>query len=697
MSKFFNHYKIISMCVFSILIGNSTLKTCAQDSVSHAAFVDPFICTSNDHGQTDVAAGLPFGMIKPCPDTSPHGHSGYDYSVKEIIGFSQTRFSGVGCSGTGGNILILPFLENGAGGVPKQAKYQKSTEVADPGYYSVQFENRIVTELSATRQVSYYQFTFPKSDKAGISIDLASSLAGNVSEKHQIDNGILSGKISAATACGKGQYTFYYALTIGKPKMKLDTGGSKCTFRFLTSEQEVVPVFCALSVVSSENAIKTLKKGMELPFDEVKEKARQEWNNLLNTIYVESSNDTLKRIFYTHLYHALQTPFIINDEDGQYRGSDGKIYHSDQSHFHGWSIWDTFRTKLPLLSLLYPEVYSQMMISLKELYLQGKHDWATNSEPFLTVRTEHAVIVLLEAERKGLLSFSLDEVYPQLKEEATRLPFKSPDQILESSYDLWALSEIAGDLGHRNDQLVYREKAFQYRKTWKKYFRHMNRKSDIMHGRGLYEGTLWQYRWFVPFDIDGILKMNGGKEKFEKELDYFFNHELFNIGNQPDIQVPYLYAYTNSPWKTQELVHQLLTQPTNNWYGTHGKWKAPEIRKIFTDTPDGYISEMDDDAGTMSSWFIWSALGLYPVYPGDTHLVISTPLFQKTTIDIDDKQLIIEAAGLSDSNKYIQNAKFNDRELNSCLIDFNWLLEGGKLELFMGEKPNRKWGLSELK
>jgi putative alpha-1,2-mannosidase len=186
--------------------------------------------------------------------------------------------------------------------------------------------------------------------------------------------------------------------------------------------------------------------------------------------------------------------------------------------------------------------------------------------------------------------------------------------------------------------------------------------------------------------------MIGGERKFERQLDYFFNHELFNIGNQPDIQVPYLYAYTNSPWKTQELVHRLLTQPTDNWYGTHDKWKVPEIRKIFTDAPDGFISEMDDDAGTMSSWYVWSALGLYPVFPGDSKMVISTPLFEKTTINFGDNTLVVEAQNLSATNKFIQKARFNDLELNSCFIDFNTLIKGGVLKLELGEKPNKNWG-----
>lgn len=670
----------------TLLLG-SLLNVTGQ-SLTPANLVDPFICTSDDHGQTDVAAGVPFGMVKPCPDTNPIGQSGYDYSSGEIKGFSQVRISGVGCDGAGGNLRILPFLFAGDNKVPHQEKYLKSTEQAVPGYYSVKFKNQILAEMTGSRQVAYYRFTFPKSEGAGISIDLASSFAGKgAGTQHLKEDGILSGKVSGATVCGKGIYSFFYAIAVKKSGVNTTKNGYRMVFQFSTEDQQVVPVFCALSVVSEENAIQTLKRNMANSFDDVKNEAFKLWNDRLNVVDVETTNDTLKRIFYTHLYHALQSPFIINDEDGTYRGSDRQLYQSDQPHFFGWSIWDTFRTKLPLFSLLYPKAYSQMMLSLKHLYLEGKPQWATLTEPFPTVRTEHAVIALLEAQRKGLLPFSLGEIYPELRDEMANLPFDSPDEVLESSFDLWAMSQIATDLDSTRDQRLYQRQAMHYRKTWRKYFKRMDRRADIMHARGLYEGTLWQYRWFVPSDIDGVQKMMGGKTKYEKQLDYFFDHELFNIGNQPDIQVPYLYAYTDSAWKTQQLVHRLLTEPTNNWYGTHEKWKRPETRKIFTDTPDGYISEMDDDAGTMSSWYVWSAIGLYPVFPGDTKLVINTPLFDKTTIELPKGKLIIEASDLSPKNKYIQKIRFNGKDWDSIFIDFTDLKNGGLLELEMGDEP----------
>ncbi len=660
-----------------------------EQAKSNVEFIDPFMCTSDDRGQTDPSASIPFGMVKAGPDTRPVAHAGYEYTAEEMQGFSSTRFSGVGCRGTGGNLRVLPYNLTNNDTVPEAIKYKKQTEVAIPGYYSVTLDNGIKCELTATRQVAVHRYTYPESDKSGLSIDLASAFVEPKIEEHTINaDGIITGKVSSGCVCKKGIYTFYFAISTDKEGIQPAERNSVLNYVFSTTANEELNVYCALSVVSEENARRNLNAVKDQSFDNVKNAAYTQWEELVKVVDVETDNDTLKRLFYTHLYHVVQSPFIINDNVGEYRGSDGKLYKTEQNYYHGWSIWDTFRSKLPLLSLFYPERFKEITTSLGELYKQGKPDWGTETEPFLTVRTEHSVIVLLEAYRKGLLTFSLEDIYPQLKEEATKLPFKTPDNILESSFDLWALSEIAKELGHDEDAERYHQKAFQYDSIWKEKFMVMDENSDIMHGDGLYEGTLWQYRWFVPFDIEGIQKLVGGKDEFERQLDYFFENELFNIGNQPDIQVPYLYAYTNAPWKTQKLVNTLLTKPTNNWYGTHKKWKKPEYRKIFQDSPEGYVKEMDDDAGTMSGWYVCSAIGLYPVFPGSTQLVVNTPLFHKVTINTTGgSPLVIEATNLSDKSIYIQSITFNGEELDSNFIDFNRISKGGKLEIVLGEQP----------
>lgn len=684
---------------FRILVLALLILSCDQKKVEftykYVDHVDPFIATASDHGQTDPAAAVPFGMAKPAPDTYPVGHSGYDFDATEILGFSNTRFSGVGCRGVGGNIRILPLVLDNLDAIPSRLKMDKTSENATPGYYHVSLANGISCQLSATQQVGFHKYTFPKSEKAVLQIDLASSFSKFNFEKHELLSiSVVTGEIAAANVCDEGNYKFYFAIGTNKNDIEVTDEDSILTYHFKTANKEEIMVYCALSTVSRTMALEHLKKSRTVSFDTVVENARRAWEDMLQVVSVETDDLTQKRLFYTHLYHALQTPFKINEPDGSYVGSDGKVYQTERpAHYHGWSIWDTFRSKLPLFSLLYPNTFQDLTVSLKTLYKQGKVDWATQKEPFLTVRTEHAIIVLLDAHRKGLLSFSLKEIYTELKQEALQHEFESPDAILESSYDLWALSQIAGELGYSKDAKKYNDQALQYKTIWKDKFLIMDDKSDIMHGDGLYEGTLWQYRWFVPFDIKGIQNMMGGPKVFEAQLDEFFEKEYFNIGNQPDIQVPYLYAYTTSPWKTQRLMNNLLTKETNNWYGTHEKWENPITRKIFQDNPAGFLKEMDDDAGTMSSWYVWSAMGLYPVFPGDTKLVISTPLFDKITIKTEDKTIVITSKKNSERDIYIQKASFNGEELQSCFIDFNRLAAGGILKIELGETPNKTWGI----
>ncbi|UJH68580.1 GH92 family glycosyl hydrolase [Allomuricauda sp. SCSIO 65647] len=679
--------------LFYIVVGTSLLYTQREEGsrAQNVDYVDPFICTGSDHGQTDPAAGVPFGMAKPAPDSHPLGHSGYNFDADEILGFSNTRFSGVGCRGVGGNLRILPYIGSSSP-YPNPRAYKKETERAQAGYYTVELEDGIRCEFTATRQVAFHRYTFPKSETVGLTIDLTSSLSKFYHEKHHIqENGVIMGEISGANVCDKGKYTFYYALATSLKNFNIEEKDGKIFFSFKTPEENEVRVLCAISTVSAQSALKNLQQFHDKSFEEVKRQAHEEWANILSVVEVEGENNVHKKLFYTHLYHVLQTPFQIQDEDGSFRGSDGKIYGTDRAdHYHGWSIWDTFRTKLPLLSLLYPEYYKDMVSAIGKLYQQGKPDWATEKEPFLTVRTEHSGIVVLEAHKKGLLPFSLESIYPHLKEEARQLPFETPDNVLESSYDLWALSQVAREIGKGKEYRKYQKKAINYRKTWKEKFLTMDENSDIMHGDGLYEGTLWQYRWLVPYDIKGIQKLLGGKKVFEEQLDYFFDNELFNIGNQPDIQVPYLYVYTRSPWKTQKLVNRLMTKKTNNWYGTHEKWKTPSTRKIFQATPHGYIREMDDDAGTMSAWFVCSAIGLYPVFPGSTQLALTTPLFQKIAIKTPGKPLQIVTNGFSTENIFIQKVTWNGDEINSSLIDFNMISRGGVLQFELGNKPKPK-------
>ncbi|MDQ3535106.1 MAG: glycoside hydrolase family 92 protein [Bacteroidota bacterium] len=418
--------------------------------------------------------------------------------------------------------------------------------------------------------------------------------------------------------------------------------------------------------------------------------SRDLWERKLSKIVVEGEEDN-KKLFYSNLYRAFQAPYNTTSSDGSYRGSDGKIYKADGFTFYqGWSIWDNFRTQLPLLTILEPEISLDICKSLVELYKQGKFRWASTTEPFPTVRTEHSSIVLLDAYKKGITNFNIEAAYHCMLQEVDSLPYASPDNILESSYDYWALSEIAGIIGKENDRKKFLEKANQYKKVWRDKFLVMDTNSDIMHGDGLYEGTLWQYRWFVTWDVPGLMELIGGEEEFVDQLTHFFEKDLYNHGNQPDIHAPFLFNFFDSPWKTQKWVNQILTKDMIQWYGTHDKWDEPYIGKIYKNSPQGYLFEMDEDMGTMSSWYVLSAIGIYPQNVGEPYYHLTSPIFNRLKIETSTNTWFeIQAPAFNDSNFYIDKAILNNTILEKNRISHKTLTEGGFLKLELTDVPKK--------
>ncbi len=662
----------------------------AQESL--ALYIDPFIGTSSDHGQTDPSANVPFGMIKPGPDTSPIGQSGYDFLAGTLIGFSQTRISGVGCTGAGGNLRLLPFVSTSNA----TEKIDKSTEVAQAGYYSVKLINGVLVEITAGRTSAIYRFIYPKSKKSGLSLDLASTLATFKGESHEVVNrNQIRGWVQSTNTCNFGMYTFYYHMEIDKKTLEVRANNNRIYWEFPSDKNDTLTVKIGLSTVSMQNAKDNMV--MELggkSFDQIRKAAKESWEEVLNTIRVETPDIELKKSFYTRIYHACQTPFNITDYAMQHRGSDGKKYYSGKDYYHGWSIWDTFRTKDPLMSLFWPSKYQGMIFSLIKLYQQNKTAWATNTEPFPTVRTEHSIILLLDALKKELIGKeTIELIFNQILAEAEKIPFDSPDKMLERCYDLWAVSQIAKELGLLDIAYLFLKKSKEYRPVWNSKFKIMGPSADIMHSDGLYEGTLWQYRWFVPHDLDWVINSIGNKEKMVAELDTFFNNNLFNMGNQPDIHVPYLYCYLGQPWKTQKLVQDILTQSTINNYGTHSKWENPYVGKIFKTTPDGYLKEMDDDAGTMSSWFVLSSIGVFPVCPGTPYFWIIPPLFESISISLpESKTFNIKIVRQTPKDNCVESVSLNGKEKSECFLTYQEIMAGGELVFKLGAQPNSHWG-----
>jgi putative alpha-1,2-mannosidase len=652
------------------------------------SYVNPFMCTAGDHGQMDPAASVPFGMIKPGPDTYPGNHSGYNYDDQIIQGFSHNRLSGVGCNGAGGNLRMLPIVGKTAS---NSISLYKNTEQAEPGYYKVQLSNNIIAELTATNQTAFHRYVYPASDSAGMMIDIGSSFAGTFSYEKEFHNKQeFSVRVSARNVCGIGRYTVYYHVWCSKAFTNIELSDRVFALNFKTKKNEIVQFHVTTSSISCDDAkTEWVSVTKSLSFEEVKRTASDSWDIMLSKIKVEGK-DEYKRIFYTHLYHTFLNPVKTQNRYGLFKGTDGELHQAEgYTHYNGWSVWDNFRNKFSLYALIMPDISNDFANSLVSLYKHGMPYWSGYNEPVPTVRTEHTVVVLLDLYRRGIVNFDIKPMYQRLTAEINNITAKSPDSRLELAYDYWALSEFAGILELKEDQKLYYQKAMEYKSTWEKKFFNITDNFDVMHAEGLYEGTLWQYQWHVQFDIPGLIELMGGKDAFTERLEYYFDNNLHNHGNQPDIHVPFMFNFSTKPWLTQKWVNKILTKEMVQHYGTHVKWKEPYIGRIYKDTPDGYFPEMDDDDGTMSAWYVLSAIGFYPVLVGDPVFQLTSPIFDKVTIKLpENKEFVIKVTGLSDDSFYIRKATLNGKDHPQNVISHQDIINGGVLEFDLNDTPN---------
>ena len=662
---------------FTILILLSASSLIAQNRKG-IDYVDMFIGTADDFGQNDPAATTPYGMVKVSPDTDPGNHSGYNYENAQLMGFSVNRLSGVGCSGSGGNLRIIPRTD--------QFPYvflHKGTEKATPGYYTVELSNGIRVELTATHNMAIERYYFGNNKTLLLELDHRSSFAKILkSEYEQLSSTSLSGEYQAMNNCNFGRYIQYYYLQSNQPFTFV--ADEKLTLEFTKERLDFIEIRIALSGIDEQTARKELELQSGLTFEAVHATAHRLWDEKLSKIEVRGTDED-KTMFYTSLYRNFLSPVNVTSHDGMYRDSEGMLQRADGFIYMGfWSLWDTYRTKFPLLSLIDADQYRDVCRSLVELYRSGKYKDASEHEMTPTCRTEHAVIVLLDALRKNIGGFDLKSIYAQLEKEAVTLPMKSPDNYMESAYDLWALAQISKELKMPQKYAYYQSKSDSAWQTiWIEKFRDINDETfDIMHGDGLYEGTLWQYRWAAPFAIDEMANLAGGKEILAGQLDYFFSNNLYNHGNQPDIQAAFMFNHLGRPDLSQKWVHTILTQPMTHRYGTHNKFKQPFTGKAYQPLPRAFIPEMDDDDATMSAWYVWASMGLYPLVIGEPYYEITKPLFEEIILRLDNgKSFVIRNKTTVNPDSKIRKVLLNGKEIEDFRIFHHDIYKGGLLEI----------------
>lgn len=641
-------------------------------------FVDPFIGTAGDNGQVDPAACIPYGMVRVCPDMNPRSHVGYDYDVNEISGFTVNRISGIGCGGAGGNLRLKPD------GTDTKLSIIKSSEHAVPGFYGVALNNGIKIELTATNNIAVERFFYPKGKKAIMTFDLTAGFEKIRECKYTIQpNKNINGFVRTGNTCNHGEYKLYFNLTTSHNYNIISSADDKLEIEFLEVKEQPVEVRIALSSINEDGAIAINTASMALDFNKIKNNAASKWEDILSRIDIKNASLEENILFYTSLYRIFLSPANVTSLDSEYLATDGSIQHADNfTYYSSWSMWDSYRTKFPMITLLDASTMRDICLSLNKLFIYGKEDWATSFESTPTVRTEHSISVLLDAYRKGI-KFDLGEAYDGFKKEITTLQTNRPDQAFETCIDLWSISQIADILGKAEDAQIYATQAKElFLRTWEKDFKNIDESFKKMKDSGLYQGTRWQYRWGVPQYLDTMATTSGGKDVLVQQLDYYFANNLSNQTNEPGLHIPYLYNRLGEYGKAQQIVRKILTEKMLHLYGGNAEYIQPIFDKTFKVAPKGFLPEMDEDDGTMSAYYIFGAIGLYPLIVGEPWYEITSPLYDETILKLDqDKKLTIKVKNRKTSDDPIQKITFNKKPIHDFRINHSDLIKGGLLLL----------------
>ena len=644
--------------------------------------VNLYMGTADDFGQMTPGATVPYSQIQVCPDSKPRQHPGYDYEVPTISGFSINRLSGVGGSGCGGNVSLMPDATG------KDVRLLKQTETACPGYYSVQLSNGVWFTATASRRMAVERFSFPDPKKAVLLLNPASAFdkvyAASFEQKSP---SMGQGFAECANTCRRGHYLLHYRLYTSSP-FRLDTiaGGLKrLTFPELSARYVEVRIVVGTGLPDELEGM-TEQTVWRTDFLTMTERARQQWERLLSTVEVEGGTADQQTIFYTSLYRTFHSPFQVTDRHmTRYLGTDGKAHERKEGteYYSSWSLWDTYRTKFPLITLLDASRASDIMESLAQLYITGKKDWSTDYECVPTVRTEHAIATLLDAYRQGISIPSLLDAYPGMVAEVKRLSLKSPDQCLEASGDFWALGQLAAEQGRMADADKWTRRGEEiFDSIWPREFQHIDNTYTKMRGNGLYQGTRWQYRWGAPMYLERMIKLVG-KKQLGEQLCRFFSEELYNQGNEPDIHVPFLFGRLGMPRETGGIVRSLATGSITHRYGGNDAYPTPFTGCAFVNQPRGYCPEMDEDDGAMSAWYVFASIGMYPLVVGEAVYELFPPLFDRVTLHLGaDRQTTVtirkEGQGARDERQ-VKRVTWNGKTLPDFQIPVRELTKGGEL------------------
>ena len=712
-------------------------------------YVDPFI-GSGFHGHVFVGASVPFGMVQLGPNNIDKGWdwcSGYHYSDSICIGFSHTHLNGTGC-GDMGDVMVMPMTEvNVKRGNQDDISsgyasyYRHETEEAHPDYYSVMLDRYdIKAELTATARVGLHRYTFPQGKQAHILVNLKDGVGSIVTNSYirQIDQYTIEGY--RYTRGWSPMRKVYFVLQADKPiadlslyddtvqvaaKSQLKARAVKGVLSF--GEQQQVMVKVALSPVSCENAMANLKAEMSgFDFEHVRKACAAQWNERLNRITIETDDEAAKRVFYTSNYHTMVAPTLFCDVNGQYRGINDMIYTAPEgfTNYTTLSLWDTYRTLNPLFTLVNDEMVPDIVNTMISIYHQNDKlpVWALQSGETNCMPGYSAVPIIADAYLKGFEGFDAEEAFAAMKATTVYPQQNAVPYVVERGYipcdkvheatsiameyavDDWGVAAMAKKMGKQEDADLYARRAMYYKQYFDSEIKFIRPKMDDGSWRTPYdpansihmvgdftEGNGWQYTFFAPHDVYGLIELFGGDEEFITKLDAFFvnNDSMgetasaditgligqYAHGNEPSHHIAYMYAYAGQQWKVAEKVRFIMDE-------------------FYTDKPDGVIG--NEDCGQMSAWYVMSSMGFYQENPSDGVFVFGSPRFDKMTVKVrGNNTLIIEAENNSKENIYIQEVYFNGKPYEKSYITYDELIAGGTLKFVMGPKPNKNFGAAK--
>lgn len=736
--KAFTYTSILFLFIFT-----ACTSSVEKISTDYTTYVNPFIGTDFT-GNTYPGAQAPFGMVQLSPDNGLPGWdriSGYFYPDSTIAGFSHTHLSGTGA----GDLYDISFLpvtlpyKEAEAPLGIHSKFSHDNESATAGYYQVLLEDyQINVELTATERCGIQRYTFPEA-KSAIFLNLKKAMNWDFTNDTRIEiiDSVTIQGYRFSNGWARDQH-IYFRTRFSKPfdSVLMDTtavvkDGTRigtaaiARFDFDTRKGEQIVVSTAISGVSMEGAAKNLLA--EVPdndFDKYRNATRDNWNRQLSKIEIKSNHTDDRVNFYTALYHSMIAPTIYSDVDGAYYGPDKKSHQADGwVNYSTFSLWDTFRAAHPLFTYTEPERVNDMVKSFIAFFEQNGRLPVWNfygSETDMMIGY-HAVPVIVDAYLKGIGDFNPEKALEAcvatanldnyrsigLYKQLGYVPYDVTDgynaenwslsKTLEYAYDDYCIAKMAEKMGKKEIADTFYKRSRNYKNLYNpatSFMQPRDKKGNFIQNftpddytPHICESNGWQYFWSVQQDIDGLVALTGGKERFTQKLDSMFTYHpadddelpIFSTGmigqyahgNEPSHHVIYLYNNVNQPWKTQQYVSKVMNE-------------------LYLNTPAGLCG--NEDCGQMSAWYVFSAMGFYPVDPVSGKYEIGTPLFPEMSMHLSNgKTFTIHAPEVSKENIYIQSVKLNGKPYDKSYITHEQIMEGASFEFEMGNTPGPVW------